>query len=110
MRFITGLLITGVMLCASDFQVVFETTTCNGEKGFATAKMEDVYKIESASCLDPADSKSKLQQVLVKNSRGSYDTFTLTQSEAKDVVAQMKSYTKARLKNLENANTLIISK
>ena len=95
---------------SSDYQVIFETTGCNGESGFATVKVEDIYKIENAGCTAPGKPGEKLKQVLVKNSSGSYDIFTLTRDEAKTVVTDMKMYMKAKLKALENSNTLIISK
>ncbi len=91
----------------SDYQVMFETTSCTGETGFATARVEDVYKVENAACT--ADGK-KLKKILIKNGAGSYDVFTLTETEARSVIADMKAYMRARLKNLENANTLIITK
>ena len=94
----------------SDYQVMFETTSCSGESGFATAKVEDIYKIENAGCNVPGKPSEKLKQILVKNSIGSYDTFTLTQDESKMVISDMKMYMKARLKALENAKTLIIDK
>lgn len=97
-------------LFAGDFQVVFETTSCNGELGFAAAEIENVYKIEEAACTAPGKPGEKLKKLLVKNGKGSYDTFTLTAAEAKNVIADMKAYQRARLKNLENANTLILSK
>ncbi len=95
---------------SSEYQVIFETTSCNGESGFATVKVEDIYKIESAGCTVPGKPGEKLKQILVKNSSGSYDTFTLTQSEAKTVVSDIKLYMKAKLKSLENSSTLIINK
>lgn len=95
---------------SSDYQVVFETIGCNGESGFVTAKVEDVYKIEDAGCSVPGKSGERLKQILIKNSSGGYDIFTLTQDEAKTVVGDMKIYMRARLKALENSNTLIIDK
>jgi len=97
------------MVTASDFQIMFETTDCNGESGFATAKVEDIYKIQNGNCNVSGSKSEKLKQILIKNGRGSYDTFSLTASEANNVVQDMKSYMRARLKNLENANTLIIT-
>ncbi len=99
-----------ISLYAGDFQVMFETTSCTGETGFAAAKVEDIYKVENAACTAPGNPGEKLKKILIKNAGGSYDTFTLTASEAKNVIGDMKAYMKARLKNLENANTLIITK
>lgn len=112
-RVIRGIAIAAIMaggLSADSYQVVFETTTCNGQSGFASVAADSVYKIENGDCLAPGSSKEKLKKILVKNSKGSYDTFTLTASEVKNVVADLKAYQRARLKNLENANTLILRK
>lgn len=102
--------VIGIALHADDFKVVFETTGCNGESGFATAKADAVYKIEDAGCSVPGENGKPLKRILVRNDRGSFDTFTLTPEEAKNVIADVKTYMKARLKNLENANTLKITK
>lgn len=104
-----------VFLCslsagAGDFKIVFETTDCSGETGFASVGADTIYKIESAGCAAPGGSGEKLKQMLVKNSAGSYDTFTLTAAEAATVRQEMKAYMKVRLKQLENANSLIITK
>lgn len=104
------IMISALSLQASDYQVMFETTSCTGETGFATAKVEDVYKVENAACTAPGNPGEKLKKIMIKNGKGSYDTFTLTASEAKNVIGDMKAYMKARIKNLENANTLIITK
>lgn len=110
MRALILLSAAAVVIAASEFTVVFETMQCNGDRGFASVNMESVSKIESGSCANPTDPKQKLRQLLVKNDRGSYDTFSLTQEAAEDVMAQIKAYNKARLENLQKANTLIISK
>jgi len=107
---LTLAVLCSVTLQASDYQVMFETTSCTGDTGFATAKVEDIYKVETASCTAPGNPSEKLKKILIKNGKGSYDTFTLTASEAKNVIGDMKAYMRARLKNLENANTLIITK
>lgn len=100
----------GTAVSAANFQVLFETTTCTGESGFAAAEAADVYKIETAACSAPGKAGEKLKKILIKNGQGSYDTFTLTASEAKNVIADLKAYQRARLKSLENADTLMISK
>jgi len=108
--FFIGTFLTYAALNGSDYQIIFETTSCSGESGFATAKVEDVYKVENADCSAPGKPGEKLKKILIKNGKGSYDTFTLTQEEAKTVIADMKRYMRARVKSLENANTLILSK
>ncbi|MBN2896334.1 MAG: hypothetical protein JXK05_10660 [Campylobacterales bacterium] len=110
MRTLILLAASALLVAASEFTVVFETMQCNGDRGFASVAMENVSKIESGSCVNPNDAKQKLRQMLVKNERGSYDTFSLTQEAAEDVMVQIRAYNKARLENLQKANTLIISK
>ncbi len=96
---------------SSDYQVMFETTSCDGETGFSTAVVEDIYKIENAGCDNPGGKAfEKLKQILIKNGSGSYDTLTLTQEESKTVISDMKLYMKARRNALENSSTLIIEK
>lgn len=102
------LLMTGTLF-ADSYQIVFETTSCTGSSGFASVAVENVYKIENGDCFAPG-SKQKLKKILVKNSKGSYDTFTLTAEESRSVVGDLKAYQRAKLKNLENANTLIIGR
>ncbi len=89
-----------------DYQVAFETTECSGESGFATVSIESIDKIVSADCKH--DGK-KLQKLLVKKG-ATYATYTLTYKEAKGVMQDVKLYNRARLKMMENANTLVITK
>jgi hypothetical protein len=103
---ISALLITGTLF-AGSYQVVFETTSCTGDSGFASVAVENVYKVENGDCFAPG-SKKKLKKILVRNGKGSFDTFTLTAEEAKSVISDLKDYQRAKLKNLENAHTLII--
>lgn len=88
---------------ASEFRVVFETTNCSSESGYIMVDVEDIYKIENADC-------KQLKKMLVKNDQGTYDTFTLTQVEAKRVLIDMKVYMKTQLANLEKTHTLITKK
>ncbi len=100
-------ILTVSTLYAGGYQVVFETVSCNGSTGFASVAAENVYKIENGDCMAPG-SKQKLKKIVAKNDKGSYDTFTLTAEEAKSVIGDLKAYQRAKLKNLENAHTLII--
>lgn len=95
----------------SDYQVMFETMDCEGETGFSTAIVEDIYKIENAACDNPEGKAfEKLKQILIRNATGSYDTITLTAEESKNVITDMKLYMKAKRRALENSSTLIIDK
>ncbi len=98
--------LSSLTFALDSYQVAFETTECNGEHGFATVQIEDIDKIQSASCRYEG---KKLQKLLVRKN-GSYETYTLTYTEAKGVMQDVKLYNRARLKMMENANTLVITK
>jgi len=89
-----------------SYQVAFETTECSGESGFATVAIKNIDKIQTASCLFEG---KKLKKLLVR-SGGSFATYTLTYDEAKSVMQDVKLYNRMKLKMMENANTLIITK
>ena len=91
---------------ANDYQVMFETMTCDGETGFATAKISEIYKVESADCYAP-DGSGKLKKILVKSPNGTFHIFTLTAKEAKYVMKEMQEYMHARKRALENSETII---
>jgi hypothetical protein len=91
---------------SENYQVAFETTECSGESGFATVNIESIDKIQSAGCVHEG---KKLQKLLVRKGK-SYTTYTLTHEEAKNVMQDVKLYNRARLKMMENANTLVITK
>ena len=91
---------------SDSYQVAFEITECSGETGFAVVNIERISKIQSAGC--SYDGK-KLKKLIIGKGR-SYITYTLTYDEAKSVMQDVKLYNRARLKMMENANTLIITK
>lgn len=91
---------------STSYQVAFETTSCNGEIGFATVDIENIDKIQSASCLYEG---KKLKKLLV-NKNGSYNTYTITTEEARAVMQDVKLYNRMRLKMMENSDTLIIDR
>ncbi len=97
-------------LAAEEYQVIFETTECSGQTGFATVKINTIYRIESADCASPHNPKEKLKKLLVNDGSGSYIAYTLTQNEAQKVIADMREYMKARLKLMERSNAIIIGK
>ena len=94
------------VFAVDNYQVAFETTECSGETGFATVAIQRIDKIESAGCLYEG---KKLKKLLVRKG-GSYSTYTLTNDEARSVMQDVKLYNRARLKMMENANTLVITK
>ena len=95
------------LLFASDsYQVAFETTECSGELGFATVQIKNIDRIESAGCRHEG---KKLQKLLVRRG-GSYATYTLTHGEAREVMKDVRLYNRARLKMMENANAVVITK
>jgi len=99
-------LLSAMLFSADNYQVAFETTECSGESGFATVNIESIDKIQSAGCLHEG---KKLKKLLVRKGN-SYATYTLTYEEAKNVMQDVKLYNRARLKMMENANTLVITK
>jgi hypothetical protein len=98
--------LSSMLFSVESYQVAFETTECSGESGFATVNIESIDKIQSAGCLHEG---KKLQKLLVRKGN-SYATYTLTHEEAKNVMQDVKLYNRARLKMMENANTLVITK
>ncbi|MGW8161937.1 MAG: hypothetical protein ACWGN1_06780 [Desulfobulbales bacterium] len=61
------------------YQVTFETLDCNGDSGFATVGIDQIYKIQSAGCAGPDG--VQLKQMLVHDGSGSYTVYTLSQQE-----------------------------
>jgi hypothetical protein len=97
-------------LAAEEYQVIFETTECSGQSGFAAVKINTIYRIEEADCAAPNNPKEKLKRMLVNDGSGSYTAYTLTPEEAQNVVTEMRAYMKARLKLMERSNAIIIGK
>ena len=91
---------------SASYQVAFETTSCDGESGFATVSIESIDKIQNASCIYEG---KKLKKLLV-NKNGSYVSYTMTYDEAKAVMQDVKLYNRMRLKMMENSSTLVIEK
>ena len=88
------------------YQVTFETTSCNGDTGFATVGVDEIYKIQSAGCMGP-DGK-ELKQMLLHDGSGSYTVYTLSQQESENVMKEVKAYMAARRGALEKSDTIII--
>ena len=91
---------------ASTYQVTFETTDCNGDTGFSTVGVDEVYKIQSAGCSGPEG--APLKQMLVHDGSGSYTAYTLTEEESKNVRKEIKDYMAARRGVLDRSNAIIV--
>lgn len=91
---------------ASPYQVTFETTDCNGDTGFITLGVDEIFKIQAGDCTG-ADGKP-LKQMLVHNGSGSYSAYTLTEEEAQNVQKEIKAYMAARRGVLERPGAVIV--
>ena len=103
--FFACLAMVGVAI-ASSYQVTFETTDCNGDTGFSTVGVAEVYKIQSAGCSGPEG--IPLKQMLVHDGSGSYTAYTLTEEESKNVRKEIKDYMAARRGVLDRSNAIIV--
>ena len=94
-------------LTVSAYQVSFETTDCDGARGFANVEIELIHRIDNLDCAagQPA---GQLMQVLVRAPGTGYDSFTITAEEAERLRGEMKSYNEARKRSLERGETLQI--
>ncbi len=91
---------------ASPYQVTFETTDCNGDSGFATVGVDEIFKIQSAGCRGPDG--APLKQMLVHDGSGSYKAYTLTEEESRNVSREIKDYMAARRGLLDRSQGVII--
>ncbi len=91
---------------ASPYQVTFETTDCNGDTGFTTIGIDEIFKIQSAGCSGPDG--APLKQMLVHNGSGSYDAYTMTEEESKNVRKEIKDYMAARRGILDRSGAIIV--
>ncbi len=91
---------------ASPYQVTFETTDCNGDTGFTTVGVDEVFKIQSAGCSGPDG--APLKQMLVHDGSGSYTAYTMTEEESKNVRKEIKDYMAARRGVLDRSNAIIV--
>ena len=91
---------------ASPYQVTFETTECNGDTGFTTVGVDQIFKIQAGDCSGP-DGRP-LKQMLVHDGSGSYLAYTLTEEEAKNVKGEIKAYMAARRGVLEKPGAVIV--
>jgi len=94
------------VLSASSYQVTFETTGCNGDTGFATIGVDEIFKIQDAGCSGPDG--VPLKQMLVHDGSGSYKAYTLTKEESHNVSKEIKEYMAARRGVLDRSQGVII--
>ena len=102
-----GITVTSSTLSDSltDFQVTFETTSCNGDMGFASVETDSIWRINATDCASPEHPGEKLMNVFVKSTSGltTYDIFTVTRQEAKHIQTQIRSHNESKSKSLENS-------
>ncbi len=91
---------------AAPYQVTFETTDCNGDTGFVTVAIDEIFKVQSAGCSDSTG--TQLKQMLIHNGSGSYNAYTLTEEESKNVRQEIKDYMASRRKLLDRSNAVIV--
>lgn len=105
-----------LLLCCSagsgfaddSYKIIFETTDCSGNTGFASVGLDEIYKLNDGDCTEPDHPDRKLKQLLVHDGSGSYTAYTLTREEAKNVMRDMKEYMRARKGVLERSDSIII--
>ncbi len=95
---------------SGEYKVIFETTDCSGNTGFATVGADEIYKINQGDCSDPSDPGKHLKQLLVQDGNNSYKAYSLTQDEAKNVMLELKEYMKSRKNVLDRSDAIIIDK
>ncbi len=91
---------------ASSYQVTFETMDCNGDIGFATIGVDQIFKIQSAGC--SGSDGEPLKQMLVHDGSGSYNAYTLSEEESKNVRKEIKDYMASRRGLLDRSNAVIV--
>ena len=94
---------------SGDYKVIFETTDCNGNTGFATVGADEIYKMNNDDCTDPNNPGKHLKQLLVHDGTGSYTVYKLTQAEARNVMLDLKEYMKSKKGVLDRSDAVIIS-
>lgn len=90
----------------SPYQITFETTDCNGDTGFSTVGIDEIFKIQSAGCSGPDG--SPLKQILIHDGSGSYNVYTLTEEESKNVRKEIKDYMASRRGLLDRSDAIIV--
>ncbi len=104
-KFFTALTVSCSLFAFEKYQVAFETTECNGDKGFATVNIAKIDRIESDSCTYEG---KKLQKMLVKKG-DSYVVYHLTFQEAREVMKDIRLYNRTKLKMMERSSPVVIT-
>lgn len=87
-------------------KLTFQTTDCAGATGMASVDVDRFDRMQPLAC----DSGRKLKQVLVKSGTGSYEVFTVAESEAGKIEAQIQQVMESRRKALEHGETIHINR
>jgi len=103
------LFLSSTAYAGGEYKVIFETTDCSGNTGFATVGADEIYKMNNGDCTDPNAPGKRLKQLLVHDGSGSYIVYNLTQAEARNVMLEMKDYMKSRKGVLDRSDAVIIS-
>lgn len=87
---------------ATAIEISVQTTECNGDIGFSTFTSGSLYKIQSGDCKDP-NTGEEIQQVLLHTSQGGlgYSVLWVTQSEARNIMAQIRDVNNRRLQRID---------
>ena len=87
-------------------KVTFQTTDCGGATGMASVDVDLIDRLQPITC----DSGRKLKQVLVKSASGSFEVFTVAETEAGKIEAQIQQAMESRRKALEHSDTIHINR
>jgi hypothetical protein len=87
-------------------KVTFQTTDCAGATGMASVDVDLIDRLQPLTC----DSGRKLKQVLVKSASGSFEVFTVAETEAGKIEAQIQQAMESRRKGLEHSDTIHINR
>jgi uncharacterized caspase-like protein len=105
-----ALLLTGLAASSAwAVSITVETTTCTGERGMATFESTRIFKVQAATCPDPGEPGSKLQQVVLKSAGDltRYELVTITNSERDLVMERLRKIDEAELERLSRPDVII---
>jgi hypothetical protein len=87
-------------------KATFQTTDCAGATGFASVDIDRIDRLQPMSC----ENGRKLKQVLVKSRTGSFEVYTVAETEAGKIEAQIQQVMESRRKALESGTTIHIDR
>ena len=95
-------LLMGIGLYAdSEYKIMIETTSCEGDSGFVSVEYNEIEKIEPADCYGVGNQKN-LKQVIVNGEAGRA-RHTLSAEEASSLLKRMREYRERRTKTIEDS-------